>query len=199
MDPRTAEFYRTRAREWADALPPGWSRDLDPFLDRLPAAAHILELGCGDGRGAARMEARSFSVDASDGVAQMAAIASERLGRAVPTMAFAELAAEVAYDAAWCHASLLHVPLDDLPEILARVRRALRSDGLFYASFKGTAPDHEANSRDAFGRLYSYASPEELKAAYGVAGPWREFEIATGEGGSFGGERAVCHSVIVRR
>lgn len=199
MDPRTAEFYHTRSREWANALPPGWSRDLDPFLDRLPAAAHILELGCGDGRDAAQMEARGFTVDASDGVAQMAALASERLGRAVPTMAFAELAAEVAYDAAWCHASLLHIPLGDLPEILARVRRALRAEALFYASFKGSAPGHEANSRDDFGRLYSYVSSDDLKASYGIAGPWREFEIVTGEGDSFGGERAVWHSVMVRR
>lgn len=199
MDAQTAEFYRSRSREWANALPDGWSRDLDGFLDRLSPGAHVLELGCGDGRDAARMEARGFCVDASDGVPQMAALASERLGRPVPTMAFAELEAEDAYDAAWCHASLLHVPLGELPAILARVRRALRVDALFYASFKGGAPDHHTNSRDAFGRLYNYLLPEDLKAAYGVAGPWREFDLSTGEGSGFGGEPTVWHAVIVRR
>lgn len=199
MDPQTAEFYRTRSREWAGALPREWSEDLDPFLDRLPPGAHVLELGCGDGRDAQRMEMRGFTVDASDGVEQMAALASERLGRTIPAMTFGELVAERAYDAAWCHASLLHVPLGELPEVLARVRRALRKGGLFYASFKGATPGHRSNSRDDFGRLYSYLTPEDLKAAYGTAGPWIEFELSTGKGGSFGGAPTIWHSVIARR
>ena len=63
MDQQTAEFYRTRAEEWTAAAKWEWNQWLDPFLDLLPPGARILELGCGDGRDAARMIARGFAVD----------------------------------------------------------------------------------------------------------------------------------------
>lgn len=181
MDPRTLEFYQSHSREWAKALPHEYCRQIDPFLDRLDPGARILELGCGDGRDAARMIARGFDVDASDGSPEMARLASERLGREVPVMRFGELEAAGAYDACWCSASLLHLEEEALPGVLGRIHRALRPEGWHFASFKGGEGGH----RDSFGRFYSYIPRARLDAAYRSAGEWELLEIAEEMGGGF--------------
>ncbi|WP_336977889.1 class I SAM-dependent methyltransferase [Altererythrobacter fulvus] len=200
MDPQTAEFYRTRSREWAAALPRELRPELDAFLDRLAPGARILELGCGDGRDAQRMIERGFDVDTSDGVPEMAQLASERIGRPVPVMLYEELEAEGEYDAAWCHASLLHVPLADLPGILARIHRALKPSAPFYANYKGgEGGHHQTNGRDDFGRFYSYLSVADLEAAYRKAVDWADLGFVTTQGGSFGGTPTIWHAVTARK
>jgi SAM-dependent methyltransferase len=195
MDPQTAEFYRTRAEEWAAAVPGRWSIAVDPFLDRLAPGARILDLGCGDGRDSERMIDRGFAVEPRDGVPEMAALASRRLGFEVPVMRFDELAAESTFDAVWANASLLHVPLADLPAILERIHRALVPGGLHYASYKGGS----GGSRDQFGRFYSYVPLPELEAAYRAAGDWAELTIESQDGHSFGGAPTLWHGVLVRK
>jgi len=101
VDRGTLDFYQTRAREWAAHLPCDHSPWIDAFLDELPSGARILELGCGDGRDAARMIERGFDVHPSDGTPAMARLASERLGREVPVMRFEELDADEEFDAVW--------------------------------------------------------------------------------------------------
>jgi len=196
MDGRTLEFYETRGKEWAEAHPPdSYGRELDSFLDRLPPGATILELGCGDGRDAERMIARGFTVLASDGSPGMATLASERLGRAVPVMRFAELEATDAFDAAWCQSSLLHAGEAELPGILARVHRALRRGGWHWASYKGG----HGGGRDAFGRFFSYLPRDRLEAAYRTAADWAELVIVSGRGHSFGGAPTTWHNVLARK
>jgi SAM-dependent methyltransferase len=196
MDGETLHFYEHRAAEWAAALPFDHSPRLDPFLDQLSAGATILEMGCGDGRDAAHMIARGFEVHPSDGSPAMARLASERLGREVPVMDFAELAAAEVYDAVWCQATLLHVVEKELPGVLARVHRALRPGGWHWASFK----DGTGGGRDKFGRFFSYIPADRLEAAYRQAGPWTELAIGTQrEGSSFGGGPTVWHDVSARK
>ena len=83
----------------------------------------------------------------------------------------------------WANACLLHVPRTALPGILARIHRALKPGGLFYASFKaGTA-----EGRDRFGRYFNYPSPDGLRSAYGPAG-WQSLVIGEETGGGYDGE-----------
>ena len=195
MDQQTAEFYQARAEEWAAAAKWEWNEWLDPFLDLLPPGARILELGCGDGRDAARMIARGFAVDASDGSERMAKLASRRLGYDVPVRRFDQLDADCAYDATYASASLLHVPLAELPAILTRIHRALKPGGRHFASYKGGDGGH----RDEHGRFYSYVPLADLEAAYRTAGDWTELDIVTRDGTSFGGAPTPWHSVTARR
>jgi SAM-dependent methyltransferase len=197
MDRLTQDFYEQRGREWAGALPPlTWSPQLDPFLDLLAPGARILELGCGDGRDAERMIARGFAADPSDGSPGMARLASARLGRPVPVLRFDELEAGEAYDAAWCQATLLHVAEDELPDVLARIHRALKPGGRHWASYKsGTG-----GGRDQFGRFFSYLPAERVEAAYREAAPWAEFALTTRyDGKSFGGAPTDWHNVLARK
>ncbi|MET4272479.1 MULTISPECIES: class I SAM-dependent methyltransferase [unclassified Bradyrhizobium] len=161
MDEATLQFYRSNARSYADwAKAP--STRLRGFLALLPSGGSILELGCGAGNHSAVMLAEGFSVRANDGSPEMAEIASQRLGHAVEAMRFE------AYDGVWASACLLHVPRDELAGILARIHRALRPSGVFYASYKMG----EGDGRDSLGRYYNYASPEWLEATYASAGSW---------------------------
>ena len=195
MDRETLDFYEHRAAEWAAALPFEHSPRLDPFLDRLPPGATILEMGCGDGRDAAHMIARGFDVHPSDGTPAMARLASERLGREVPVMDFAELEAVETFDAVWCQASLLHLGEDELTPVLARIHRALKPGGWHWASYK----DGLGGGRDDGGRFFSYIPVERLEAAYRTANPWVELAIGTQQGTSFFRGPTMWHDVLARK
>ena len=152
MDDATLQFYRDNAQSYADwAKAP--SARLVNFMKLLPAGGEVLELGCGAGNHSAEMLAAGFDVRSTDGSPEMAEVAARRLGKPVETMLFDQLDAREAYDGVWASACLLHAPRDELPGILERIHRALKADGLFYASFK--SGDHDG--RDSLGRYYNYA------------------------------------------
>lgn len=162
MDPATRDFYQQHARKWAEAFPYAFSAFLDPFCARLAPGAYILELGCGDGRDAARMEAHGFVVDATDGTASMAGLAAEKLGRPARHMEFGQLDATAQYDAVWAHAALHHQPFDGLADVLARIFQALKPGGWFFANYKLG----QGEARDALGRLYNFPPRDDLMALY---------------------------------
>ncbi|WP_441235930.1 class I SAM-dependent methyltransferase [Bradyrhizobium sp. 930_D9_N1_4] len=194
MDETTLTFYRQNAEAYA-----GWAKApstrLKSFLALLPSGGSILELGCGAGNHSAVMLAEGFSVRATDGSPEMAAIASQRLGHPVEAMRFDQLDAQEAYDGVWASACLLHVPRDELAGILARIYRALRPSGVFYASFKMG----EEDGRDSLGRYYSYISPEWLEATYASAGAWIKLSSDTNVIQSFDQTPASMLNLVVRR
>jgi SAM-dependent methyltransferase len=195
VDEDTLQFYRRNAGAYAGwAKPP--STRLKGFLALLPPGGSILELGCGAGNHSAEMLAAGFSVRATDGSPEMAEIASLRLGKPVDAMRFDQLDEHEAYDGVWASACLLHVPRDELTGILRRIHRALKPDGLFYASFKIGEGD---DGRDKLGRYYNYPSPEWLDAAYAAAGPWRQLTADTSKTTSFDETPATMRHLVMRK
>jgi SAM-dependent methyltransferase len=195
VDDETLQFYRRNAEAYA-----GWAKApstrLKGFLALLPRGGLILELGCGAGNHSLVMLADGFEVHATDGSPEMAAIASRRLGQSVDAMRFDELDAREAYDGVWASACLLHVPRDDLTGILNRIRRALKLDGVFYASFKIGEGD---DGRDSLGRYYNYPSPEWLEATYAAAGLWQSLSSDISEIRSFDETPATMLHLIKRK
>ena len=173
FDPETLAFYEAEAGAYVTARPEGVASHLSAFLDLLPAGGSILELGCGGGIDAAHMIERGFVVDPTDGVPAMTVEAEVRLGRPVRLMRFDELEAHDAYDAVVANASLLHVPRDGLPDILARIWRALKPGGWHLASYK-TGGDE---GYDELGRYYNRPSAALAEAFYRVAGDWAVYEV----------------------
>lgn len=195
MDDETLEFYRRNAQAYA-----GWAKApstrLKGFLALLPPGGFVLELGCGAGNHSAVMLADGFVVRATDGSPEMAEIASRRLGQRVDAMRFDELDAHDAYDGVWASACLLHVPRDELTGVLARIHRALKTDGVFYASFKiGEGCD----GRDNLGRYYNYPTPQWLEAAYAAAGSWQSLSSDTSEVQSFDETPATMLHLVKRK
>ena len=194
MDDATLQFYRDNAQSYADwAKAP--SARLVNFMKQLPVGGEVLELGCGAGNHSAVMLDAGFSVRSTDGSPEMAEVASRRLGRPVETMLFDQLDAREAYDGVWASACLLHAPRDELPGILSRIHRALKADGLFYASFK--SGDHDG--RDSLGRYYNYATREWLEATYAQAGRWQTIAIDTSEIKSFDEAPATMLHLLMRK
>ncbi|MCM2401282.1 class I SAM-dependent methyltransferase [Rhizobium sp. S153] len=180
---RAIPFYDENAETYA-----GRSRTLavdriEVFAGRVMAGGAVLELGCGAGEDSEWLTARGFVVTPTDGSSGMAAEAEKRLGRPVRVMRFDELAEVNVYDGVWASACLLHVPRADLSDVLARIRRALRPGGIFYASYKAG----DAEGSDRFGRYYNRPSSDWLSATYRAAG-WQELSIEHAKGGGYDGE-----------
>ena len=194
MDEETLGFYRRNAEVYAGRVKAP-SSQLRGFLMLLPPGGSILELGCGAGNHCAEMMAAGFSVRATDGSPEMAEVASRRLGRAVDTMRFDQLDADEAFDGVWASACLLHVPRDELTGILRRIRRALRREGIFYASFKLGASE----GRDSLGRYYNYPSPEWLEGIYAASGPWDLLTSDTSKIRSFDQTPATMLHLLARK
>lgn len=168
-----AEVYAGRDRELGEAR-------LRRFAGLLPAQATVLELGCGGGQDSEALLGLGLDVSPTDGSPELAAQAQKRLGRPVSVLLFEDLVAEAAFDGVWANACLLHVPRPALPGIVARVHRALRPGGVFYASYKAG----EAEGRDRFGRYYNYPDADWLRTAYGH-GSWNRIDIEEDLGGGY--------------
>jgi SAM-dependent methyltransferase len=192
VDEATLKFYRGNAEAYAGREITSRQARLTAFLAPLPPGARILELGCGAGGDTAEMLARGFDVRATDGSPEMAAVASKRLGRPVETLLFHELDAVDAYDAVWANACLLHVPRDELADVLALIWRALKPAGRFFASYK----TGDGDGRDTLNRYYNYPSPDWLRATYASAGNWNSLSIESGEVRGFDDKMASMLFVV---
>jgi SAM-dependent methyltransferase len=125
----------------------------------------------------------------------MAAVASKRLGRTVESLLFHELDEVEAYDGVWANACLLHVPRNELAGILRLIWRALKPEGVFFASYK----TGDADGRDTLNRYYNYPSPDWLRSTYAEAGQWRSLSMETGEVKGFDDKMASMLFVIARK
>ena len=195
MDEATLQFYRGNAEAYAKRTFTSRQARLMAFLAQLPPGASILELGCGAGGDTAEMLARGFDVRPTDGSPEMADIASKHLGRTVKTLLFHELDEVEAYDGVWANACLLHVPRAGLADVLARIWRALKAGGVFYASYKAG----DGDGRDTLNRYYNYPSQDWLRATYAAAGNWDSLSIDTGEVKGFDDKMASMLFVVAKK
>lgn len=144
----SAAWYDQHADEYAsrtDAI--DLSGEYDRFLAHLPPRAHILDAGCGPGRDSAAFLARGYRITALDASIEMVALASRRLGQAVLHRRHQDVTFDRAFDGVWSNASLLHVPLPELPLALRNYQRALVPGGVLFASFKHGEGEVHRNGR----------------------------------------------------
>ncbi len=111
-------------------------RAIKEFLSGVKKGGLILDLGCGSGRDSKIFIQKGYEVDSTDGSEKMCLQAANYLGHSVRKMLFDELDEENKYDGIWACASLLHEKKSKLKEIFTRIARALKNDGVVYASFK---------------------------------------------------------------
>ena len=137
MKNSTLEYYDQNAEQFfkttADV---DFTDNQDRFLQYLQLGSRILDLGCGSGRDARYFLGKGYQVDATDGSAEICRLASEYTGIPVRQMLFNELDAEEEYDGIWACASILHLPEEELRDVMHRIGTALKEDGVFYTSFK---------------------------------------------------------------
>ena len=107
----------------------------------------ILDADCGSGRDMIAFRDAGFDVSGIDASAELCRIASEKTGIPVKHVRFEELKGEEEYDGIWACASLLHVARAGLPDVLNRLHKLLKADGILYASFKYGTEDRVKDGR----------------------------------------------------
>lgn len=133
----TLQYYNQNAKAFSDGTTSVLFSDVqESFLKRLQNGATILDFGCGAGRDTKYFLEKGYHVDAIDGSWELCKIASDYTGIAVKQMMFQELEVENKYDGIWACASILHLKKPALAEVLQKMLRALKPDGIIYTSFK---------------------------------------------------------------
>ena len=119
----------------------------DDFLRLIPDNGNILDAGCGSGRDSKYFKSKNYNVTSIDGSYEMCRVAGEYLKSEVMHMQFQEIEFENEFDGIWALASLLHVPSDEIEDVLKRFKSALKENGILYASFKYGEFEGKRNGR----------------------------------------------------
>jgi SAM-dependent methyltransferase len=107
-----------------------------PFMALIPNSSHILDAGCGSGRDSLYFLKKGYKVTAFDASEKLVKLSSELIGQKVLHLSFEELDFEQEFDAIWACGSLLHVPKQQIDNVINKLIRALKPQGIIYASFK---------------------------------------------------------------
>ena len=159
MFPVTINFYEKNAEAYAAlTVTADMSRVYEKFLAYLPCGAKVLDAGCGSGRDSLFFMRQGYRVTMLDASAAMCRCAEKLTGQKALHKTFAEINFDKQFDGIWANASLLHVPEQEMEKVLKILHRALKDDGVLYASWKYG----EAERRDGE-RFYCDMTEEKLK------------------------------------
>lgn len=144
----TLTYYNLNAKSFAAATVSVDFEDTQKrFADKLPDKAHILDFGCGSGRDTKYFLTHGYLVDAIDGSSELCKPASEYTGIEVKNMFFQDLTDVEKYDGIWACSSILHLPKDELADVMSKMGIALKENGIIYTSFKYGTFEGERNGR----------------------------------------------------
>lgn len=136
------------------------------FEKVLPEGGSILDLGCGSGRDTLAFFEDEYEVTPLDGSKEMCALAEIHTDLEVLHMTFDELDFDEVFDGVWACASLLHVPEEEMPDILKKIGLALKPGGHFYISVK--EGDFEGNRGGRYFVDYSKRKLMEMIEDIGI-------------------------------
>lgn len=105
-----------------------------PFVEQLEEGAEVLDLGCGSGRDTLALTEQGFYVTGMDGSPKMCELASIYTDQEILQLRFEEMEFDDVFDGIWACASLVHVTPQDMPDIMHRIIRALKEEGILYFS-----------------------------------------------------------------
>lgn len=154
----TLEYYNKNAKLYCEQTVVGnMKENYERFLKNLKHNAYILDFGCGSGRDSKYFLEKGYKVKAIDGSIEMCKLASEYINQKVDCMKFEELNETEIYDGIWACSSILHIEKENLIDILSKMVKALKNNGIIYTSFKiGT--DYEIKE----GKYYNYLTKDEM-------------------------------------
>ena len=155
----TLDFYNTNAKKYFDTtVNADMSKQYEIFLKYVKENGRILDFGCGSGRDAMHFKELGYQVDAIDGSEELCKIAREYANIDVKCMNFLDFDSKEEYDGIWACASLLHLKMPELIEVLKKLRDWLKTDGYLYASMKNGTGEEITEE----GRYYLYLPSDEF-------------------------------------
>ncbi|HIW81207.1 MAG TPA: class I SAM-dependent methyltransferase [Candidatus Acetatifactor stercoripullorum] len=122
-DSNAVEFYKNTVNVEFSAMQ-------RRFLSKLEKGACILDFGCGSGRDVKYFIEQNYCVDAIDGSMELCKLACKYTGIEVKNMLFQELEEADKYDGIWACSSILHLPVDELADVMRRMSAALKENGI---------------------------------------------------------------------
>lgn len=142
------EYYSQNASEYFENtvgidLKDDWER----FVELLPEGGSVLDLGCGSGRDSEYFISHGFDVTAMDASEEMCDLASIHIGQDVLKLTFDEIDFNDVFDGIWACASLLHVPAIKMNDIMGKVVKSLKWNGVLFMSFYYGDFEGERNGR----------------------------------------------------
>lgn len=155
----TLDYYNNNAHRFtSDTLDVEFSDIQERFLAELQPGALILDFGCGSGRDSRYFLQKGYKVEACDGSEEMVKTATKNAGIPVKQMLFSELDEQERFDGIFACASILHVPSAELPDIIGKMKKAVKKGGILYISFKYGTFEGVRN-----GRYFTDQTKESLK------------------------------------
>ena len=145
---QTIDYYNQNAKSFIESTQTvDMHLTQDQFLSLLSEGSHILDFGCGSGRDTKYFLGKGYTVDATDGSAEICKLASKFTGLQVKQMLFQELSVVDQYDGIWACSSILHLQKPELSDVFQKMIRALKDRGVIYTSFKYGVFEGERNGR----------------------------------------------------
>ena len=133
----TIHFYDENAEQYAAlTVKADMSQTYERFLACMPKGAHILDAGCGSGRDSLYFMQQGYIVTMLDASSGMCRCAEKLTGQPTLHKTFAEIDFDKQFDGIWACASLLHVHEEEFVHVLSAFCRALKDEGILYASWK---------------------------------------------------------------
>jgi len=130
------EYYNENAEEYFQkTVDIDMQEHWDAFTSLLPDGASILDLGCGSGRDSAYFLSCGYDVTMLDGSYEMCNLAGIHTGQEVLCLKYEDIDFCNVFDGIWACASLVHIPANHIDELLKRIIRGLKINGIMYMSF----------------------------------------------------------------
>lgn len=149
-------YYDAHAQDFFDTtVNYDLSEVYSPFLAQLPREAKILDAGCGCGRDSKYFISQGYKVEAFDGSWELVKLARTLTGLPVQHKLFTDITDKKAFDGIWTAASLLHIPKNNLLDVLKKLKMALKPGGVWFLSFRYGEGEHHEKDR------YFYDHTEE--------------------------------------
>ena len=104
------------------------------------------------------------------------------MGHPVAVKSFQQIDYQEEFDGVWASASLLHCPRTEIHDVMTRIAKALKPDGLAYLSFKWG----EGDTVDDLGRRFTNYTTRTLRgvidevALFAVIDLWSESSVLRG-------------------
>ena len=127
----------------------------DKFLDKVsnafsntkPKNISLIDFGCGSGRDVKYFKDKGFSIEAIDGCAELCKAASDYSGVEVKEVLFQDWKPSHQFHGIWACASILHLPKNELLDVLKTLSLSLIENGILYTSFKYSDFEGERHGR----------------------------------------------------
>lgn len=162
---KTINYYDQQAKQWASEHGGQeersyWEKQMFQFKELLPNGK-IIEIGSGAGKDAKALIAMGYEYTGTDASIGLIEVAQAKN----PNTVFVNQAVEDLnfpagiFDGFWTAATLLHIPKDQIDNVLQKIKSICKKDAIGFISLKeGQGEQEDVNT----GRWFAYYSAEEF-------------------------------------